>query len=244
MNLVIDIGNTRSKYAFFQEDRLIGVNYRLDSILEDIRVWKEKGEKVWIFLTGSGHIDSEMQLAIKEQADYWLEASPALEVPLKIGYATPETLGFDRIAICVGAKSYYPGASLLVIDSGTCITYNYVSAEGVFLGGNISPGLEMRFNGLHRFTARLPLVTPTETYGGIGQSTEEAIRNGVMSGMLFEVQQYIERFLGQYPEGHVLITGGNAHFLERHLTPDILFCKYLSFVGLNEILKYVKKSNY
>lgn len=85
MNLVIDIGNTRSKYAFFQEDRLIGVNYRLDSILEDIRVWKEKGEKVWIFLTGSGHIDSEMQLAIKEQADYWLEASPALEVPLKIG---------------------------------------------------------------------------------------------------------------------------------------------------------------
>ena len=132
--MVIDIGNTRSKYAFFQEDRLIGVNYRLDSILEDIRVWKEKGEKVWIFLTGSGHIDSEMQLAIKEQADYWLEASPALEVPLKIGYATPETLGFDRIAICVGAKSYYPGASLLVIDSGTCITYNYVSAEGVFLG--------------------------------------------------------------------------------------------------------------
>ena len=66
MNLVIDIGNTRSKYAFFQEDRLIGVNYRLDSILEDIRVWKEKGEKVWIFLTGSGHIDSEMQLAIKD----------------------------------------------------------------------------------------------------------------------------------------------------------------------------------
>ena len=65
-----------------------------------------------------------------------------------------------------------------------------------------------------------------------------------MSGMLFEVQQYIECFLGQYPEGHVLITGGNAHFLERHLTPDILFCKYLSFVGLNEILKYVKKSNY
>ena len=93
---------------------------------------ERKGEKVWIFLTGSGHIDSEMQLAIKEQADYWLEASPALEVPLKIGYATPETLGFDRIAICVGAKSYYPGASLLVIDSGTCITYNYVSAEACF----------------------------------------------------------------------------------------------------------------
>ena len=102
----------------------------------------------------------------------------------------------------------------------------------------------MRYNVRHLVTARLPLVTPTETYGGIGQSTEEAIRNGVMSGMLFEVQQYIECFLGQYPEGHVLITGGNAHFLERHLTPDILFCKYLSFVGLNEILKYVKKSNY
>ena len=200
MNLVIDIGNTRSKYAFFQEDRLIGVNYRLDSILEDIRVWKEKGEKFGYFLP-------EVVISIpkcswlKRESRLLAGSFACLEVPLKIGYATPETLGFDRIAICVGAKSYYPGASLLVIDSGTCITYNYVSAEGVFLGGNISPGLEMRFNGLHRFTARLPLVTPTETYGGIGQSTEEAIRNGVMSGMLFEVQQYIECFLGQYPEG-------------------------------------------
>lgn len=243
MNLVIDIGNTRSKYAFFQEDRLVKVAYRLDSILEDIGVWKEKGEKVRVFLTGSGCIDSGIRLAIKEQADYWLEASPALEVPLKIGYLTPETLGFDRIAICVGAKSYYPEVPLLVIDSGTCITYNYVSADGVFLGGNISPGLEMRFSGLHRFTARLPLVAPAEAYGGAGQSTEEAIRNGVMLGILFEIQQYIECFLGQNRNGRVLLTGGNAHFLKGRLKPDILFCKYLSFVGLNEILKYVKKSN-
>ena len=95
----------------------------------------------------------------------------------------------------------------------------------------------MRFNGLHRFTARLPLVTPTETYGGIGQSTEEAIRNGVMSGMLFEVQQYIECFLGQYPGRTCVDYGGKCTFLERHLTPDILFCKYLSFVGLNEDLE-------
>ncbi|MFR7823295.1 MAG: type III pantothenate kinase [Odoribacter splanchnicus] len=122
------------------------------------------------------------------------------------------------------SKSYYPGLPP-VIDS-VC-PYNYVSAEGVFLGGNISPGLEMRFNGLHRFTARLPLVTPTETYGGIGQSTEEAIRNGVMSGMLFEVQQYIECFLGQYPEGHVLITGGNAHFLKTSDTRIFYFVNIL-----------------
>ena len=195
-------------------------------------------------LSGSGKVPEGTRMLLKELADSFWEASSQMKLPLQLGYATPQTLGFDRIANCVGAMELYPGCPLLVIDSGTCITYNYVSDGGVFLGGNISPGLEMRFNGLHRFTARLPLVTPTETYGGIGQSTEEAIRNGVMSGMLFEVQQYIECFLGQYPEGHVLITGGNAHFLERHLTPDILFCKYLSFVGLNEILKYVKKSNY
>lgn len=241
MNLVIDVGNTRSKYAFFEEDRLIEACYSTDRLFEDIGRRKEEGKTIDVFLSGSGKIGEEIKLLLRELADSWLEASPQMKLPLQIGYDTPATLGFDRIAICVGAMSMKPGIPLLVIDSGTCITYNYVSAEGVFLGGNISPGLEMRFRGLHHFTAKLPLVEPAENYGGMGKTTEEAIRNGVMDGMLFEVDNYIRNFVNDHADGQVLITGGNSHYLGKRLNSKVLFCRYLGFMGLNSILRYSKK---
>ncbi len=242
MNLVIDVGNTRGKYAFFEEDRLVEIKYRLDSVFEDIGRWKEKGKRMDIFLSGSGRIEEEIRLLLKKSADTWLEASPQMPVPLVIDYTTPHTLGFDRIAVCVGAIYLEPAHPLLVIDSGTAITFNYVDAKGVFLGGNISPGQEMRFRGLHQFTARLPYVVAVENYGGIGRTTEEAIRNGVMTGILFEVENYIRCFKAENPDGRVLLTGGNAHFLVGHLISDVRFCKELGFIGLNRILKYSKKN--
>ncbi len=241
MNIVIDIGNTRSKYAFFREDQLLEAHYQLDALFEKIEKWRKQGEKLSVLLAGSGQIDFEMRRMLERLADCFLIANPTMPLPLKIGYATPETLGFDRIAICVGGRCLHPGIPLLIIDSGTCVTYNYLNAAGVFLGGNISPGLEIRFKSLHQYTARLPYVCPTENYGGIGRSTEEAIRNGVMEGMFFEVKCSIERFMTENPDGRVLLTGGNAYFLENRLPFPVSFYRYLSFIGLNEILKYVKK---
>lgn len=243
MNLVVDAGNTRMKYAFFDGDRFVGAKYDADGLFEDIGKWKEQGEAIDLLLSGSGKMPEGTRTLLKELSDTCIEASPLMPLPMKIGYATPETLGFDRIAICVGAMSLEPGHPLLVIDSGTCITFNFVDAGGTFLGGNISAGLEMRFRSLHHFTAKLPLVAPAEEYGGIGRTTEEAIRNGVMDGMFFEVDYYVRHFLEKYDNARVIVTGGNGYFLGKRLPSEVRFCKMLGFTGLNEILLYTKKIN-
>lgn len=241
MNLVLDAGNTRMKYAFFEGERLVEAKYQPDELFQDIGKWKERGAVIDLLLSGSGKIPEGTRILLRELSDICIEASPLMRLPLKIGYATPETLGFDRIAICVGAMGIYPECRLLVIDSGTCITFNYVDEKGTFLGGNISPGLEMRLRGLHQFTARLPYVAPAEEYGGIGRTTEQAIRNGVMEGMLFEVENYIQRFIRKYENAGVVITGGNSHFLQKKLPAEVRFCEILGLTGLNEILQFAKK---
>lgn len=243
MNLVVDVGNTRMKYAFFEEERFLEARYEIEDLLESIDKWKSQGVPIHLFLSGSGRIPEELKFRLQELADSYTEASSQLKLPLKIAYSTPATLGFDRIAICVGAMNMYPQTPLLVIDSGTCITFNYVSADGVFLGGNISPGMEMRFKSLHEYTARLPLVIPAENYGGIGKTTEEAIRNGVMDGMLFEIENYIRRFKQENPDGLVVLTGGNSPFLKGALHSPVEFCKNLGFAGLNGILRFIKKND-
>lgn len=242
MNVVVDIGNTRKKYAFFDNTRLVAVGYNAEQLFDDLRQLKSQGEDIDVFLSGSGIWDESFVLPLKKIADSWLEASPQMPLPMVINYATPETLGFDRIANCVGAMALFPACPLLVIDSGTAITYNYVSGDGIFMGGNISPGMEMRFRGLHQFTARLPYVEPEKEYGGIGQTTETAIRNGVMDGLLFEVCGYIERFVALGSNSRVIITGGNSCFLRGRVRPEVCFYEELGFLGLNCILEEYKKT--
>jgi type III pantothenate kinase len=162
-------------------------------------------------------------------------------LPLKIDYKTPTTLGFDRIANCIGAIKLFPKVPLLVIDSGTCITYNQVGASGVFLGGNISPGVEIRFKSLHHYTAKLPCLSPIEWEKKLGNTTEEAIRNGVMLGVLFEMKGYIEQMQSQENDLKVVITGGNAHWLRNELENEVFWCENLGLLGLNEVLIYTKK---
>lgn len=242
MNVVVDIGNTRSKYAFFEHGALVGAGYDMQGIFEEIGQWKEAGQSIELFLSGSGRLEEGVKILLKELSDSCIEAAPQMPLPIRIGYATPETLGFDRIAVCAGAMSLFPGKRLLVIDSGTAITYNYVEKDGIFSGGNISPGLEIRFRALHQFTAQLPCVEPGGEYRGIGQTTESAIRNGVMNGMLFEVKGYIETFYQAGTDGRVVITGGNSRFLENRLGKEVLFNEHLGFMGLNFILEYNKRA--
>lgn len=240
MNVVIDVGNTRMKYAFFEMDCLKESGFGWERLETALMGWKQKGEPIYVLLSGSGNIPEKYIVALREWADFFLEASSAIPMPLKIDYLTPNTLGFDRIANCVGAMKLFPDRPLLVIDSGTCITYNYVDAHGVFLGGNISPGVEIRFNALHHYTAKLPCLKPVQKYGGIGRTTEEAIQNGVLSGMFFEVQTYVERFYHAESNGMVVVTGGNADFLRDKGMEQIYFCDVLGFLGLNEVLQYAK----
>lgn len=160
------------------------------------------------------------------------------KIPLENNYETPFTLGTDRLAAAVGASCQNPGKNILIIDIGTCITFDFVSSKGVYEGGNISLGPTMRLKALHKFTSRLPLVERKGDVQGIGTSTETAIRSGVMNGIKFEIEGYINFFLAKYPQLLVYLTGG-VHM-------DLCFSKKIpifadSFIvpkGLNRILEY------
>lgn len=163
-----------------------------------------------------------------------------VRLPLVIGYETPETLGFDRVADCVGARLFFPEKDVLVIDSGTAITYNYLSEDGVFLGGNISPGQDIRFRALNIYTKNLPYVEVRGEVKAYGKNTCDAISAGVMKGILWEVKGCIDEFWGEHPTGRVAITGGYSQYLEGKLPDGVFFENYLGLYGLNEILEYNK----
>lgn len=243
MNLVIDVGNTRVKYAFFDGNELKESGFETALLVEKLRTLKRSGIHVDSLLSGSGKVDAVIEREIAELSDSCLVADSLMDLPLALGYDTPETLGFDRIAICAGAMILFPGNHLLVIDSGTAVTFNYVTETGIFVGGNISPGMETRFKALNQFTARLPYVEARKEYGGIGKNTPDAILNGVMNGLLFEIRGYIDDFIMQYPNGKVLVTGGNTPFLEQKMPEAVHFNKYLGLIGLNYILEHHKKAN-
>ncbi|GHV23956.1 hypothetical protein FACS189428_7920 [Clostridia bacterium] len=165
------------------------------------------------------------------------ELNPQLPVPLTIDYKTPQTLGMDRIAAAVGAVAQQPGAHLLVIDIGTAITLDFVTAAGVYKGGNISPGPELRFKALHHFTNRLPLINEEGNLPVWGYDTSTAIRSGVIGGIVRELDSYI----AEYKKNDTILTfltGGYAFYFESKLKNATFADGNLVLRGLNEILNY------
>jgi len=167
-----------------------------------------------------------------------LNLSAETLIPIRKEYKTPETLGADRVAAAIGANWLFPEWDLVVIDMGTCITYDFIDQTGAFQGGLISPGVKMRFSALHSFTKRLPLVDPVSGPDLIGKSTKEAIESGVMNGVLAEMEGIIERYRHISPALRVVICGGDIPFFESSLKPAIFAVPQLVLIGLNRILRY------
>jgi type III pantothenate kinase len=161
-----------------------------------------------------------------------------LPVPVTNGYATPETLGMDRLAAVVGATALHPGRPCLVVDLGTCITYDLVDAAGYYHGGGISPGLRMRFRAMHTFTARLPLIEPEPHAALIGTSTRTAMQSGVVNGLVAELEGMMSRYGAQFPPLTTILCGGDALFFETQLKGIIFVVPELVLLGLNRILLY------
>ena len=159
-----------------------------------------------------------------------------LPLPIQIKYKTPKTLGVDRIAAVCGAIDIFPNKDSLVIDAGTAITYDFVDRQGNYEGGAISPGIEMRFEALHTFTERLPLVTKTGDLPLIGSSTETCIRSGVLNGAIAEMEGIIINYKQLYPDLGVVLCGGDSLFFENKLKPTIFAAPDLVLSGLNRIL--------
>ena len=170
-------------------------------------------------------------------------------VPIRNGYATPATLGQDRLAAAIGARTLCPDENLLIIDAGSAITYDFVSAEGEYIGGNIAPGLKMRFTVLQRMTKKLPLVEveENELIPLFGTNTRDAIAAGVIRGVAYEIKGYMRTLRARMPHFQTYLTGGNAPYVlnnvrsSRNEKRDIHYEKHLVLIGLNTILVYNKE---
>lgn len=234
MNLVIDHGNTRIKAGLFQEERLLETfSFPDKNALQDFLTHHHPENLIICSVAGSA---DEILSWAKVGKNKWMLHS-ALPLPITIGYETPATLGTDRIAAVCGALLYFPGGNCLVIDAGTCITYEFLDHELIYRGGSISPGIKMRFRALHTFTARLPLVEELEKEIPLtGATTETSILSGVVNGATAEIKGMIEKYRHQYPNLGVILCGGDHYLFENQLKPSIFVAPELVLKGLNRIL--------
>jgi len=235
MNLVVDCGNTRIKVGLFKNREMIEKHsYENLNALENY-IKSFEAEHI---LVSSVNVDPNEILSWSSSSGKKISLTPTLAVPIQVAYKSPETLGMDRLAAVCGAQDLFPKTSCLVIDAGTCINYELLDGEGIYHGGAISPGISMRFEAMHKFTARLPLVKPTGDINLIGDSTETCMQSGVMNGTLEEVNGFISQCQAIFPELKVIICGGDYPFFENKLKHAIFVAPELVLIGLNRILSY------
>ena len=234
MNLAIDQGNAYIKAGVFAGEKLVEEISSRDGQLEFLL---EKYPVENIIFSSVGDYLEDICL-LQSRCKKIIELDEKTKLPIKNLYKTPETLGKDRLATAVGANYLMPGKNCLIIDAGTCITYDFINTKGEFLGGNISPGMNMRFKALNAYTKRLPLISYSEKTPFLGDSTETAIRSGVINGISLEMDGYIDRMKEKYPDLNVFLTGGDTIFFENTLKNSVFVHKYLLLIGLNRILNY------
>jgi type III pantothenate kinase len=236
MNLAIDVGNTRVKIAVFEKDKLVELFvFNKTKILSEIKDILKKHEISTGIMSNVASISDSKLKKIKNLVEIHIISS-LTEVPFKNLYKTPETLGVDRIALVTGAVSQFSGHNVLVIDAGTCITFDFVNSEGEYIGGAISPGLKMRFNSLNHFTANLPLLEKDDLIDFIGKNTKESMNSGVINGVIQEIDGVINQYKKKFLDLTVVLTGGDTNFLAKQLKSSIFANQNLLLHGLNKIL--------
>lgn len=233
MNLVIDSGNSATKVGIFNHEKL--VEQRSFAVLEELRSFVQSAGAENIMIS-TVKIDPELLASWTTGSEKIFVLNNRLPLPVTTLYSTPDTLGMDRLGGVCGAIKLFPDTNNLVIDAGTCITYDFVDKGGVFQGGGISPGLKMRFQAVHTFTAKLPLVSPMSRVPLIGNSTEASIQSGVVNGVIAEIDGIIEQYKGKFPGLQVILCGGDAGFFENQLKASIFASPELVLIGLNSIL--------
>jgi len=244
MNLIIDIGNTRAKLAVFQQneiqDKLIVTH---EQLLKSVKKMTKKFPLIKFAILSSVDIFTKDQEKELRRLLKLIVLTKDVGIPFQNLYATPTTLGVDRIALIAAAAIQYPKENVLVIDSGTCITYDFLNANNEYLGGAISLGLSSRYKALHNLTANLPLLKPNDPDFFIGNSTQNSIHSGVVNGLLHEIDGVIGDYLLNYSKLTVILTGGDAVFLSKRLKSSIFAKSNFLLEGLNTILEINKDLN-
>lgn len=234
----MDIGNTLVKLAVVDDGRIVMersteqlLPAMLDSLLAESPV-----EKAIVASTRGDA--SDLVALVRSRVERVMEFTSRTPTPIRNAYLTPETLGRDRLAAAVGASILYPERNVLVVDFGTAVTIDLVTADNTFRGGCISPGMQTRFRALHDYTASLPLGSPDEGGELLGLTTEEAIQRGVMNSLTFEIEGYIARMVDEIDDLCVIFTGGDAKFFVKRIKNAIFANCNLVFCGLDRILEY------
>ncbi|RMA66474.1 type III pantothenate kinase [Ulvibacter antarcticus] len=241
MNLIIDVGNTLLKLAVFEADELQHKKTCIKSdFLEILDTITENNKEIKNCIVSSVGAFTKHQLSQLEEKYPVSVLTHETKVPFKNLYATPSTLGVDRIALVSAAAAQYSGKNVLIIDAGSCITFDFLSSESDYLGGAISPGVTMRYSALHKNTAKLPLLDPILPKSLIGNTTNTSIHSGVVNGVLNEIDGTIAAYRNNYEDLTVILTGGDAHFLRDSLKSDIFANSNFLLEGLNYILEHNK----
>ncbi len=247
MNLIIDIGNSRVKTGIFRNGVLDQVlNHSHQEFSAALAKWiKSENVASDIQYIGCASVGNKDMLAAVERlagtvpGARWLAIDYQTPLPVKNAYRSPRTLGMDRICACVGARSLTPNGPILVIDSGTAVTYDYLDADNQYLGGGIAPGLRSRFRSLNDYTASLPLVDPEGDLPLIGYNTETSIRSGVVNGMLAEISGIISRYQTLSDDQLIVyLTGGDAVYLGNHLKSINFVDSDLLILGIQTVVSY------
>jgi type III pantothenate kinase len=236
MYLTLDIGNTLVKVGVFDDDHLIE-KYSFNSL--------DELKNVISFSSYERIIVSSVKQTYEDLFIYFKDVSHvtflSLDTPLpfKNLYGSGG-LGIDRIALAAGAQLLYPNKNCLIIDLGTCVTYDFITGSGEYLGGAISPGTQMRFKSLYNFTARLPLIelTTNRDLEVIGKNTKDSITSGVVFGILGEIRNYIDYTQERFGSVNIILSGGDAKYFESKIKAPIFVLPELLLVGLNAILRH------
>jgi len=232
-NIAVDLGNTQAKVGVFEDGVLVDMKsgipfHLLDSTIADF-------QPVHVIISSVKQKVEQLAERIDAQV---IILDHNTSVPIVNKYATPETLGKDRLAAVIGAFSLGENTNTLVIDVGTCITYDVLNDRNEFLGGSISPGIELKFKALHNFTANLPLVEEVGEPDLIGNTTHKAIMSGVINGTAAEIDEIIRMYKHKFPHLRIVICGGGALELKKSIKSEIEFIPELVLLGLNRILEY------
>ncbi len=239
LNLIIDVGNTQIKVAVFRHNTLQAKEICENNTFVEMVMQLQKAfpALTHAIISSVGNFKTTNLQWVKTHFNT-LVLSHQVALPFVNKYGTPKTLGVDRIALVSAAAVNFPKSNCLIIDAGSCITYDFLTKKNEYLGGAISPGIMMRYHALHTFTHNLPDLSKSKENQLIGNSTKSSIHIGVVQGVLFEMEGYISRYHKDYKDLTVILTGGDAHFLLDSLNFNIFANSNFLLEGLNYILEH------
>jgi len=241
MNLIIDVGNTRVKVAVFEKGSVVELFvFNKAKIVSEIKKINLKYTISSAIISAVATLSVEKLKKLHKILDL-KELNHQTKVPFKNNYETPTTLGVDRIALVAAGITKYPNKNVLIIDAGTCVTYDFINEKGEYLGGAIAPGIRIRYQALHDYTSKLPLLKTEIPNNYIGNNTNNAIHSGVVNGFCREIEGIINQYKRDFSDLTVVLTGGDTNFLAEQLKNSIFASPNFLLEGLQSILSYNSK---